>query len=70
MKRADAGSRRLRANTTYFVLQAQRDLLEAQTRLLRAHLDLVKSRISMDRALGDTFTANNIQLNNALPAFK
>jgi len=70
VKRADAGSRRLRANTTYFVLQAQRDLLEAQTRLLRAHLDLVKSRISMDRALGDTFAANNIQLNNALPAFK
>ena len=61
---------RLGANTTYFVLQAQRDLLEAQTRLLRAHLDLVKSRISMDKALGDTFAANNIQLNNALPVFK
>jgi hypothetical protein len=33
-------------------------------------LDLVKSRISVDRTVGDTFAANNIQLNNALPVFK
>ncbi len=60
----------LGATTTRFVLEAQRDLLDAQTRLLRAKIDLIKSQVAIDKAVGDTFTANNIELKDALPPLK
>jgi hypothetical protein len=34
------------------------------------NLNLVKSGIAVDKAVGDTFAANNIQIGDALPAFK
>jgi outer membrane protein len=60
----------LGATTTRFILEAQRDLQDAQSRLLKAKIDLIKSRIALDRALGDTLQAHNIQLEDALRPFK
>ncbi len=54
------------ASTTRFILEAQRDLQDAQSRLLQAKIDLVKSRIALDKAVGDTFSAYNIELKDAL----
>ena len=60
----------LGATTTRFILEAQRDLQDAQSRLLKAKIDLIKSRTALDRALGDTLQAHNIQLEAALHPFK
>ncbi len=56
----------LGATTTRFILEAQRDLQDAQSRLLKAKIDLIKSRIALDRAVGDTFAAHNIELQEQL----
>jgi outer membrane protein len=56
----------LGATTTRFILEAQRDLQDAQSRLLKAKIDLIKSRIALDRAVGDTFSAHNIDLEQQL----
>jgi len=60
----------LGASTTRAVIEGQRDLLVAQNRLLQAKLDLIKSRIAMDKAVGDTFAAYNIELQKTLGLFK
>ncbi|NWG14612.1 MAG: TolC family protein [Acidobacteria bacterium] len=60
----------LGATTTRFVLEAQRDLLDARTRLLKAKIDLIKSQVAIDKAVGDTFSANHIELKDALPPLR
>ena len=60
----------LGATTTRFILEAQRDLEDAQSRVLRAKIDLIKSRIAIDKAVGDTFAAYNIEVKDALRIFK
>jgi outer membrane protein TolC len=60
----------LGASTTRFVIEGQRDLLVAQNRLLQAKLDLIKSRIAVDKAVGDIFAAYNIELTKTLGLFK
>ena len=60
----------LGASTTRAVIEGQRDLLVAQNRLLQAKLDLIKSRISVDKAVGDTFAAYSIDLQKTLGLFK
>ncbi len=56
----------LGATTTRSVIEAQRDLETAQSTLLQAKIDLIKSRIALDQAIGDTFAAHNITLQDAL----
>jgi outer membrane protein len=60
----------LGATTTRFILEAQRDLQDAQSRLLKAKIDLIKSRITLDKALGDTLQAHNIRVEEALRPFQ
>lgn len=59
----------LGAGTTRFILEAQRDLQEAQSRLLRAKIDRIKSRVALEKAVGDTFSAHSIELKNVLRVF-
>lgn len=56
--------------TTRFILEAQRDLREAQSRSLRAKIDLVKSRIAVNKAVGEICGAYNIQVADVLGLFK
>jgi outer membrane protein TolC len=56
----------LGATTTRFILESQRDLQDAQSRLLKAKIDLIKSRVALDRAAGDTFSAHGIELQEQL----
>jgi len=56
----------LGASTTRFVLEAQRDLQNAQSVLLQARIAWIASRIALDKAVGDTFAAHNILLQDAL----
>ncbi len=56
----------LGATTTRFVFEAQRDLQDAQSRLLQAKIDLIKSRVALDKAVGETLAAHNIELGKAL----
>jgi outer membrane protein len=58
------------ASPTRSVIEGQRDLLVAQNRLLQAKLDMIKSRIAMDKAVGDIFAAYNIELTKTLGLFK
>jgi outer membrane protein len=56
----------LGASTTRFVIEAQRDLLNAQTVLLQAKIGWILSRIALDKAVGETFATHNIVLEDAL----
>lgn len=56
----------LGATTTRSIIEAQRDLETAQSTLLQAKIDLIKNRIALDEAIGDTLTAHNIGLQDAL----
>jgi outer membrane protein TolC len=56
----------LGATTTRSIIEAQRDLETAQSTLLQAKIDLLKSRIALDQAVGDTFAAHNIELRDTL----
>jgi outer membrane protein TolC len=56
----------LGATTTRSIIEAQRDLETAQSTLLQARIDLIKSRIALDQAVGDTFAAHNIELQETL----
>jgi HAE1 family hydrophobic/amphiphilic exporter-1 len=58
------------ATTTRAVFEAQRDLRDAASREVRARVDLVKSRIALDKAVGDVFTAHNIEVKEALRLFR
>jgi outer membrane protein TolC len=60
----------LGATTTRFILEAQRDLQNAHSILLQARIDLIKSRIAVNKALGNTFSANNIMLRDVLGSFE
>ncbi len=52
--------------TTREIIEAQRDLLLAETTRLRAEIDLTKSHALLDKATGRTFDRFGIQLLNAL----
>jgi outer membrane protein TolC len=54
------------ASTTFLVLQAQRDLQNAQSVLLQAKIAWIQSRIALDQAIGDLLTNHNIVLDDAL----
>ena len=55
----------LGASTTTLVLQAQRDLAQAQSNLVSATAAYEKSRVELDRAIGLTLTHNGILLADA-----
>ncbi|RPI28182.1 MAG: TolC family protein [Acidobacteria bacterium] len=52
--------------TTREIIEAQRDLLLAETTRLRAQIDLIKSHALLDKATGRTFERFGIQLVDAL----
>ena len=52
--------------TTRELIEAQRDLLEAETILLRGQIDLIKSHDLLDQAIGRTFERHNVRLTDAL----
>ena len=54
------------AGTTRQLIEAQRDLLRAESIVVRAETDLMKSHALLDRALGRTFERHNISLTEAL----
>ena len=56
----------LGASTTTLVLQAQRDLTQAQSNLVSAKATYEKSRVELDRATGLTLLHNGIQLADAI----
>ncbi len=60
----------LGATTTLSIIQAQRDLQDAQSRLLQAKINLIKGRVALDKAIGDTLAAHNVELRDALQPFK
>ncbi len=60
----------LGATTTRFILEAQSDLQDAQSRLLQAKINLIKSQIALDQAMGNTFAAHHIELEKALRPLK
>ncbi|MBI3670811.1 MAG: TolC family protein [Acidobacteria bacterium] len=55
----------LGASTIFFVIQAQRDLAQAQSVEVRALVDLAKAQIDFDRALGRTLEVNRINIADA-----
>ncbi|MCI0349770.1 MAG: TolC family protein, partial [Acidobacteriales bacterium] len=56
----------LGASTNFLVLQAQRDLTQAETNLVAAMSAYEKSRVELDRVTGNTLARNNIQFGEAL----
>jgi outer membrane protein TolC len=55
----------LGASTIFFVIQAQRDLAQAESAEVRALADLLKARVTYDQALGRTLQTNSIQISDA-----
>jgi outer membrane protein TolC len=53
------------ASTSFFVIQYQRDLTQAQTTELIAKGNYAKARAALDRALGATLERNNVQIPEA-----
>lgn len=56
----------LGTTTTRAVFEAQRDLQAAVNSRLQAQIDLIKARISLDLAVGDTLAAHGIEVEEAL----
>jgi outer membrane protein len=56
----------LGASTIYFVIQAQRDLATAQGAEVAALATYSRARVEMDRAVGQTISANNIMVDEAM----
>ncbi len=56
----------LGASTIYFVIQAQRDLASARSTEVAALANYGKARVEMDRSTGQTLTANNIVVDDAV----
>jgi outer membrane protein len=54
------------ASTSFFVIQYQRDLVQAQTTEVIARGSYAKSRAALDRALGRTLEVNHIQIEEAV----
>jgi hypothetical protein len=55
----------LGASTVTLVLQAQRDLAQAQSQLVAAQTAYEKSRVELDRVTGQTLASNNIHLDES-----
>jgi outer membrane protein TolC len=55
----------LGASTNFLVLQAQRDLTQAETNLVAAMAAYEKSRVELDRVTGNTLARNNIRFDEA-----
>jgi outer membrane protein len=58
----------LGASTIRFVLEEQRNLAQAETNEIQALVNYTKALVIYDRAIGNTLTRNNIELENQLPA--
>ena len=56
----------LGASTSFFVIQAQRDLAQARSTEIAALTAFNKARSEMDRATGQTIAANNIVIEEAV----
>jgi outer membrane protein TolC len=56
----------LGASTIFFVIQAQRDLTAAQASEVAALSTYARARNELERATGQTLTANNIQIDEAM----
>jgi len=56
----------LGAGTTRSIIEAQRDLQAAVRSRLQAQIDLIRSRIALDRAAGDILAAHGIELQDVL----
>ncbi len=52
----------LGASTIFFVIQAQRDLAQAESTEVRALADLLKAKVEYDRSLGRTLQTNSINI--------
>jgi outer membrane protein len=55
----------LGASTNFLVLQAQRDLVQAESNLVAAMAAYEKSRVELDRVTGNTLAHNNIRFDEA-----
>ena len=53
------------ASTSFFIIQYERDLAQAQTTEVIARGNYAKARAALDRALGATLDKYNIQLSEA-----
>jgi outer membrane protein TolC len=64
----DAEQRKLElgATTAFFVIQYQTDLAAAQSSEVAARANYAKSRVDMDRVLGRTLEAHNIEVDEAM----
>jgi outer membrane protein len=58
----------LGASTIRFVLEEQRNLAQAETNEIQALVNYTKALVIYDRAIGNTLTRNNIELEKQLPA--
>ena len=56
----------LGASTIFFVIQAQRDLTAAQASEVAALSTYARARNELERATGQTLTANAIQIDEAM----
>jgi len=54
-------------STTRFVLEAQRDVADARSRLARARSDAIKAQLAFDRSVGDILSSQGIQVKQQLP---
>jgi outer membrane protein TolC len=54
-------------STTRFVLEAQRDVADARSRLARARSDAIKAQLAFDRSVGDLLSSQGIQVKQQLP---
>jgi outer membrane protein len=64
--RAEQDRYELGASTTFFVIQAQRDLAQARSAEIAAMAAYSKTAIELDRAAGRTLAANHIVVEEAL----
>ncbi len=55
----------LGASTIFLVIQAQRDLTQAQSQEVRALVDFKQAQVTFDRALGRTLERSRISLEDA-----
>lgn len=65
MLRAEQDRYELGASTTFFVIEAQRDLAEARSAEIAAMSAYTNALIQLDRATGRTLSANNIAIDEA-----
>ncbi len=56
---------KLGASTIFFVVEAQRDLALARSAEITAQNNYIKAKVELDRAIGETLTANNIAIDEA-----